>query len=228
MKPISKIIMSALLAGSILIGCSISGEEISGMVEEKVKEEASKALQKKLDQLNENVEAATEITYPSISSEGFEQIPVKLATPVDGDTARIFLKGADKLGAKIGKDGSVAVRYLLIDTPETVDPRLKGPQPFGKEASERNQQLLESGNITIEFDIGEKVDRYGRLLAYVYVDGISIQETLVSEGLARVAYVYPPNTRHLDTYDKAQEKARKAGDGIWSIENYATDKGFKE
>src|SRR5690606_7995797 len=63
-------------------------------------------------------------------------------------------------------------------------------------------------------------------LAYVYVDGVSVQEKLLEEGLARVAYVYPPNTRHLDPYEKAQEKAKKKELGIWSIENYATDRGF--
>ncbi|QTD42634.1 excalibur calcium-binding domain-containing protein [Sporosarcina sp. Te-1] len=40
------------------------------------------------------------------------------------------------------------------------------------------------------------------------------------------AYVYPPNTRHLDDYEKSQEKAKEAGNGIWTLEDYATDRGF--
>ena len=68
------------------------------------------------------------------------------------------------------------MRYLLVDSPEIK----KGKnQPFGKEASERNRELLESGNVSIEFDVGERMDKYSRLLSYLYVDGISIQETLL-------------------------------------------------
>lgn len=141
-------------------------------------------------------------------------IPVQLVKVIDGDTIKILYDGKEQ-----------NVRYLLIDTPETNHPRL-GKQPFGEEAKARNAELLQNGNVEIEFDIGERMDKYGRLLAYVYVDGVSVQEKLLEEGLARVAYVYPPNTRHLDPYEKAQEKAKKDGLGIWSIENYATDRGF--
>ncbi|WP_249306128.1 thermonuclease family protein [Lederbergia citrea] len=145
-----------------------------------------------------------------------DQIPVKLVKTIDGDTIKIRYQGKDQ-----------NVRYLLIDTPETNHPRL-GKQPFGEEAKERNNQLVKSGKLTIEFDVGERVDKYGRLLAYVYVDGKSVQQTLLEEGLARVAYVYPPNTRHLTPYEEAQQRAKIKGIGIWSIENYATDTGFKE
>lgn len=117
------------------------------------------------------------------------------------------------------------VRYLLIDTPETNHPRL-GKQPFGEEAKELNRQLVTSGDLTLEFDVGEKRDKYGRLLAYVYVDGKSVQETLISNGLARVAYIYPPNTRHLTPYEEAQQIAKSKKLGIWAVEDYATDSGF--
>lgn len=141
-------------------------------------------------------------------------IPVKLVKTIDGDTIKILYNGQE-----------VNVRYLLVDTPETNHPRL-GKQPFGEDAKERNRQLVNSGALSIEFDVGERYDKYDRLLAYVYVDGKSVQETLLSEGLARVAYVYPPNTRHLTPYEEAQAVAKKNGLGIWSVENYATDSGF--
>ena len=60
----------------------------------------------------------------------------------------------------------------------------------------------------------------------MYIDSVSVQEKLIEEGLARVGYVYPPNTRHLDPYENAQKRAKKAGIGIWSLEDYATDRGF--
>nr|WP_285853096.1 thermonuclease family protein [Sporosarcina luteola] len=142
------------------------------------------------------------------------QVPVKLVKTIDGDTIKVLYNGQE-----------INVRYLLVDTPETNHPRL-GKQPFGDKSKERNRQLVNSGALTLEFDIGERYDKYDRLLAYVYVDGKSVQKTLLAEGLARVAYVYPPNTRHLTPFEEAQASAKKQGLGIWSIENYATDSGF--
>ncbi|MDW0110200.1 thermonuclease family protein [Sporosarcina aquimarina] len=141
-------------------------------------------------------------------------IPVELVKTIDGDTIKIMYEGKE-----------TNVRYLLIDTPETNHPRL-GKQPFGEEAKRRNQELMNSGKLEIEFDIGQKYDKYDRLLAYIYIDGESVQEKLLSEGLARVAYVYPPNTRHVDEYEKIQNEAKKKGIGIWTLEDYATDRGF--
>ncbi|KXH86890.1 thermonuclease family protein [Sporosarcina sp. HYO08] len=141
-------------------------------------------------------------------------IPVELVKTIDGDTIKIKYEGKEQ-----------NVRYLLIDTPETSHPRL-GKQPFGEEAKKRNSEILNSGKLEIEFDIGERIDKYGRLLAYIYVDGESVQEKLIEEGLARVAYVYPPNTRYLDEFEKAQARAKKAGVGIWTLEDYATEYGF--
>lgn len=154
-------------------------------------------------------------TKPIDTSGTIEKIPVELIDIKDGDTIEILYNG--------GK--TAIVRYLLIDTPETSHPKL-GKQPFGEEAKARNKELLSSGKLTIEFDVGEQIDKYGRILAYVYVDCKSVQEQLLREGLARVAYVYPPNTRYLSDFKKAQEEAKKKGIGIWSIQNYITDKGF--
>lgn len=156
----------------------------------------------------------TSAKKPTQTSGSKNQIPVKLVRVVDGDTIKIIYNGEEK-----------NVRYLLIDTPETSHPRL-GKQPFGQEAKTRNEQLIKSGNLTIEFDVGERVDKYGRLLAYVYVGGKSVQETLLKEGLARVAYVYPPNTRHLDRFKAAEKIAKDKKIGIWSVENHVSDSGF--
>src|SRR5690606_2492687 len=94
------------------------------------------------------------------------------------------------------------------------------------QAKERNRELLADGEVAIEFDIGQRTDKYGRLLAYVYVNGESVQEKLLEEGLARVGYVYPPSTRHLERFELAEKRAKDKGFGIWSIEDYATERGF--
>ncbi|WP_213423576.1 thermonuclease family protein [Bhargavaea massiliensis] len=141
-------------------------------------------------------------------------VPVELVRTIDGDTIKIRYEGKEQ-----------NVRYLLIDTPETNHPQL-GKQPFGERAKDRNRELLANGEVAIEFDIGQRTDKYGRLLAYVYVDGESIQEKLLEEGLARVGYVYPPSIRHLERFEQAENRAKDKGIGIWSIEDYATDRGF--
>lgn len=143
-----------------------------------------------------------------------DKIPVTLVNTIDGDTIKVIYDGQEH-----------NVRYLLIDTPETNHPRL-GKQPFGEEAKERNRQLVNSGDLYLEFDVGERFDKYGRLLAYVYVGNTLVQEQLLKEGLARVAYVYPPNTRHLDRFEAAQKIAKDKKIGIWSLEDYVSSNGF--
>ena len=142
------------------------------------------------------------------------QIPVEVLSVIDGDTIRIHYDGKE-----------TTVRYLLVDTPETNHPRL-AEQPLGKEATEENRRLIESGDVTIEFDVGDRLDDYGRLLAYIYVDGESVQQQLLEKGYARVAYVSPPNTRYLQDFEEAEQSAKEQARGIWEYENYATERGF--
>ena len=143
-----------------------------------------------------------------------DQIDAQVTSVIDGDTIKIMYEGKEE-----------TVRYLLVDTPETNHPRL-GEQPLGKEATAENKRIINSGDVTIEFDVGDRFDDYGRLLAYLYVDGESVQEQLLESGMARVAYVYPPNTRYLDAFEQAEQQAKDAGAGIWEFENYSTSRGF--
>ncbi|AIY06040.1 nuclease [Planococcus sp. PAMC 21323] len=143
-----------------------------------------------------------------------DQIDVEVTQVIDGDTIKIMYEGNE-----------VTVRYLLMDTPETNHPSL-GEQPLGKEATAENKRIIESGDVSIEFDVGDRFDDYDRLLAYIYVDGESVQEQMISAGLARVAYVFPPNTRYLDQFEQAEQIAKENDLGIWQYENYSTDRGF--
>lgn len=143
-----------------------------------------------------------------------KQIPVKLADVTDGDTIKVYYNGREE-----------TVRYLLVDTPESKKPG-QCVQPYAKAAYYRNKQLVSSGKLTIEFDSGAERDKYGRLLAYVFVDGKSVQEQLLKEGYARVAYVYEPPYKYLSTFEKAEQQAKNASLRIWSQKGYATDRGF--
>lgn len=134
---------------------------------------------------------------------------------IDGDTIRIKYNGS-----------SEKVRLLLVDTPETNHETL-GEQPYGPEAKEFVKELLAGQDtVYLEFDVSYR-DKYKRLLAYVYTkDGISVQEQLLENGLARVAYIYEPNTKHVDLYKSIQETAQKSSIGIWSVEDYVTNRGY--
>lgn len=135
-----------------------------------------------------------------------DRIPVELVSTVDGDTAKFKYDGKTE-----------TFRFLLIDTPETKHPRI-GKEPFGQEASDRTEALLNfAANIEVEFDVGQKKDKYGRYLAYIYVDDEMLNNVLVREGLAKVGYVYPPNTRYLSELESSQDKAKSEQIGIWSI-----------
>lgn len=150
------------------------------------------------------------------STDTGERIDVELISVIDGDTIRILMDGQEE-----------TVRYLLIDTPETNQAQ-SGPQPLGPEATAENKRLLESGNVSVELDVGDRYDQYDRLLAYVYADGTSVQEHLLESGLARIAYVFPPNTSKLEEFKEAEQLAKDTEIGIWEFPGYAHDRGFDE
>lgn len=122
---------------------------------------------------------------------------------VDGDTIKVKMNGKTE-----------TVRFILVDTPETKHPQ-KGVQPCGPEAAAFTKRMLPAGStVKLELDVQER-DKYGRILAYVYKGGKSVQKALLAEGLAKVA-VYPPNVKYVDEYRAIEAKAKKAKKGIWS------------
>jgi len=120
---------------------------------------------------------------------------------VDGDTIDILIGGE-----------TLRLRYIGVDTPETVDPR-RPVGCFGKEASARNRELVDGKTVGLEKDVSE-TDRYGRLLRYVWLEGRMVNAQLVEEGYA-TASTYPPDVRHADLFANLQAQARQAGRGLW-------------
>lgn len=129
---------------------------------------------------------------------GFEKS--RVLRVVDGDTIEI--------------EGGQKVRYIGIDTPETVDSR-REPQCFGKVATQANFDLIAEKEIYLEKDVSE-TDRYGRLLRYVYLatDSASINEQLVRAGYA-VASSYPPDVKYQEKFKEAEKEARANQRGLW-------------
>jgi len=137
------------------------------------------------------------LSPPSLGSQ--EREKVKVIRVIDGDTIEL-------------EDGR-RVRYIGIDTPETVDPQ-KPVQCYGREAYLENKKLVEGKEIEMEKDISE-TDQYGRLLRYVWVEGIFVNEYLVREGFAH-AVTFAPDVKYQELFLEAERKAREENKGFWS------------
>ncbi len=118
---------------------------------------------------------------------------------IDGDTVEI--------------QGGAKVRYIGIDTPESVKPNTP-IQCFAKEASEKNKELVLGKEVRLEKDVSE-TDKYGRLLRYVYVGDTMINEVLVKEGYAH-AVSYPPDVKYQEKLRFAEQFARENNKGLWN------------
>lgn len=128
-----------------------------------------------------------------------QKLTAKVVRVVDGDTIEI--------------EGGQKVRYIGIDTPETVDPK-KPVECFGKEASAKNKELVEGKIVELEKDISE-TDRYGRLLRYVWIDGQMVNELLVKTGYARLETV-PPDIKYSELLANEEKQARETSQGLWN------------
>lgn len=100
------------------------------------------------------------------------------------------------------------VRLIGIDAPER-------RQSFGSVASHALLKMLPSDRaVRLERDLS-LTDRYGRLLAYVWVGPTLVNETMVRDGWA-VLYTVPPNVKYADRLGRAQKEARAQGAGLWA------------
>jgi micrococcal nuclease len=122
---------------------------------------------------------------------------------IDGDT----------IDVRVGNGRVERVRILGADTPETKD-RRKPVQCFGPEASAYTHRRLAGRHVSLETDT-EMRDKYGRLLAYVYVDGKRYDDELLRLGYARLLII-PPNGVHGRAMFEAELAARAARRGLWA------------
>ena len=128
-----------------------------------------------------------------------QELLFKVIKVIDGDTIKL--------------ENSEVVRYIGIDTPETVHPS-EPVQCFGKEASDKNKELVEGKMVKLEKDITDR-DKYGRLLRYVWVDDLFVNDELVRQGYA-YAYTYPPDVKYTEQFVQAQQEARENNRGLWA------------
>lgn len=130
---------------------------------------------------------------------------VSFASCVDGDTAKFIVGNTER-----------TVRFLAINTPEVAS-NLKSEEPYGKEASEFTCNTLKKAKkIVLEYDQNsDKEDKYGRLLAFVYVDDELLESLLISNGYAKIDYIYG-DYNHLDELRVLEEEAKNNKIGIWN------------
>jgi micrococcal nuclease len=139
-------------------------------------------------------------------------IPATVERVVDGDTAWFTLDDGTR----------EKVRFIGVDAPESTTQH----EPFGKEAAAFTGRVLTAGKaVALQIDVDER-DRYGRLLAYVWLSGPAIGDdaearesmlnaVLVRDGYATVLTI-PPNIAHADLFVALQIEARLAAKGLWA------------
>ena len=143
---------------------------------------------------------------------GSERLPgdAVVRRAVDGDTVKLT-------------DGRL-VRYIGIDTPEVRRHQgerwVNDPEPFSEAAAEANRQLVEGRRVRLEYDV-QTHDRFGRLLAYVYVsaprggDEVMVNEELLRLGYAKLLTI-PPDVRYAERFREVMTEARQAQRGLWN------------
>jgi micrococcal nuclease len=132
-----------------------------------------------------------------------------LATTLEGAVVRVV--DGDTIQVRIG-DRVESVRYIGVNTPEIHHPT-RGEEPGGRKASAVNRQLVAGKQVRLELDVQAR-DRYGRLLAYVWIGDVMINAEMVRLGFAQVMTI-PPNVRHQALFVKLQRDARDARRGLW-------------
>lgn len=134
--------------------------------------------------------------FPLLSGCSSSSDLVRVERVIDGDTIIV--------------EGGWRVRYIGIDAPE-VYPEA---EYYGREAWQANRELVEGRLVRLEKDVSE-TDRYGRLLRYVYVDGVLVNAELLRGGYAH-ARSYPPDLKYQQSFEELERQARGAGWGLWA------------
>lgn len=129
--------------------------------------------------------------------------PYKVVRVVDGDTIIVNISGKD-----------IRVRFIGIDTPESVNLDKSKNSQAGKVASEFTKKHLKNKTVYLEYD-ESRYDKYGRTLAYVYIsDKVMFNRVLLENGLAKTMFV-KPNTKYKSDFENIEREAQNNRVGIW-------------
>lgn len=151
--------------------------------------------------LSTQVVASTATVTPTPSrtaTPDLSQQPAEVIDIASGDTVTVLLNGQEE-----------RVKYLSIDAPAV-------NEPIGQEALETNRILVEGKTVVLEKDRSDR-DEQGRLLRYVFVDDLMVNEILLQQGAARLSLT-PPDTKYGARLQDAEQSARDQGFGVWGLE----------
>jgi micrococcal nuclease len=136
-----------------------------------------------------------------------ERLGGRVVRAIDGDTLEVALDG----------EGTETVRLIGVDTPETVKPDTP-VQCFGPRASAFEHRTVEGRRVRLLVGV-EPRDIYGRLLAYVWIEGRPrerfLEVELLRRGLARTL-TFHPNDRFAHKFERLERKAARSGKGLWN------------
>lgn len=140
---------------------------------------------------------------------------------IDGDT----------IDVKLPEGETKRIRFTLVNSPESKGEKYKdNPEPYALEAAAFTEKILKNKTVWLENDI-EKTDKYGRTLAYVWLENIeynvgnvgydfnnpvTINELLLLHGYSHIA-IYKPNVLYLERFQKIEDLAKVNKYGIWSV-----------
>jgi len=128
----------------------------------------------------------------------YGQEVVRVKRVIDGDT--LLLTNDER------------VRLIGVDTPETKHPE-KPVERFGEEAYRFTQRMVEGKEVRLEYD-QTKRDRYGRILAYVYLlDGAFLNAEIIKQGYGFAYTKYP--FKYIEEFRRYEKEARENGRGLW-------------
>jgi micrococcal nuclease len=131
----------------------------------------------------------------------------RVESVADGDTIRVVLHGK-----------RLTIRLIGVDTPELhdrLDPTAP-PQPFARQAAAFTRRRLHGQEVGLEYEGGDRLDRYGRTLAYVFLaDGTFFNRELVRDGYGRAYTRFP--FRFREQFIADETAARRAGRGLWAL-----------
>lgn len=129
----------------------------------------------------------------------------KILRIIDGDTLVASRNGVEE-----------SVRLIGVDTPEIFINGQQVNDPQAIAALEYAKTALTGRFAELELDVEER-DQYGRLLAYIWLDGVMLNKVLLENGIAKVA-TYPPNVKYLDEFTVSEKLAQDKKLGIWGVQ----------
>jgi len=189
-RPLAVPLLVALALVALLAGCAGLVEEVGGDGGGKAPADLATS-------------AAERTAWPDPPRDA---VRAKVQRVSDGDTFVATVQGRRE-----------RVRVIGVDTPESVDPN-RPDEPYGQEASDFAKHYLDGETVRLAGD-AEPRDRYGRMLAYVWLeDGTFWNALLVAEGYAQQLTI-PPNVTYADLFRRLAREARQHDRGLWAEEN---------